>query len=75
MCLHRPHDSQTHVVAEMDTAVLGGWSWSCLSLCAKSFSDVFITRAGGDEVRDRLVTEEDVLDLTMRHYTSKLEVT
>ena len=31
-----------------------------------------ITCAGGDEVRDRPVTEEDVLDLTMRHFTSKL---
>ena len=59
----------------MDTAVLGGWSWLCLSLCAKAFSVVFITCAGGDEVRDGPVAEEDVLDLTMRHVKSKLEVT
>ena len=38
-----------------------------LSVCFLSF-----THAGEDEVCDRLVTEEDVLDLTMRHFTSKL---
>ena len=69
MCLHRPHDSQMHVVAEMDTAVLGGWSWSWIFPYVPSLSAFFITRAGGDEKRDRLVTEKDVLDLTMRHIT------